>query len=155
MLPWRRQTPTFQNQLQQCGGRPAPISGARCRLRRAAPDIIGAALIAEEVSPAADLDHLPGRIESQGDRSGSGDQRDAWAAIQSGQRKLGVVGDRYLTSNREKVWRKQVRAVRPVNAGEAKPCGVYVTARVSGRQRLGDGSAQLRERLLNADRAQV
>jgi hypothetical protein len=53
------------------------------------------------------------------------------------------------------VWRKQVRAVRPVNAGETKPCGVYVTSRVSGRQRLADGEMQLSERLFNANCAQV
>jgi hypothetical protein len=106
------------------------------------------------MSPAADLDHPPRRIASQGDRSRSSDQRDAGVVVQSGQRKLRVVGDRDLTSNREKVWRKQVRAVRPMDAGETKPCGVYIAARV-GWQRLGNGGAQLRERLLNADRAQV
>jgi hypothetical protein len=58
------------------------------------------------MSPATDLDHLPRRVASKGDRSGSGDQRDTWAVIKPGQRKLRVVGDRYLTSNREERWGK-------------------------------------------------
>src|SRR5690242_12397289 len=125
-LPWRRQAPALQNQVQQRGGRPASISGARRRVGRTSPDVIGAALIAEEMPPSADLNDLPRRVASEGDGPCSGDQRDAWAAIQPCQRKLGVVGDRDLTGNGEQVWRKQIRAVRPVNAGEPKPCGVYV-----------------------------
>ena len=79
---------------ENCRARAAAIGSSRRRREAGAGDGVGAAFVAEQISPAAAAGGFAGRIAAPGERAGAADQGDAAVVRRGGgENRLGVAGD--------------------------------------------------------------